>query len=267
MRRGQPPRFTLTSVPSEPITPRPAFAVGQVITNNELSQFFGGREGGIRYRGSTRRRVQRMAIIQTSTGRHPYREQREGDLLTYMGQGRKGNQQMRGRNLALAQHIAQRFPLYAFLRVADDAYECLGPAVVEDVTEGRAPDDDGKDRLVFLFAIRLFPEAPPPHPTDFLPVATQPQTNQRRRRSSAALTEIRKYEIELAHTRTWTSRAVRSRALVDAMKRLYGYRCQLCGDDNPIPHIPTEGGRSYVEAITSGAFSRLPAAIRSTECR
>src|SRR5438034_950672 len=150
--------MAVTIAPIDSPTP---FAVGQVVTNDELSQFFGGREGGIRYRGSTRSRIERMAIVQTSTGRHPYREEREGDLLTYMGQGRTGDQQMRGRNLALAQHMSQGFPLYAFLRVADDAYECLGPAVVEDVTEGRARDVDGIDRLVFLFAIRLFPDAPP----------------------------------------------------------------------------------------------------------
>lgn len=228
-------------------TDLPRFAAGQVLTNEELSDAFGGGEGGIRFRGSTMTHIDRMAIIQPSTGRHPYREQRDGDVLIYMGQGRRGDQQMTNRNLALAQHLAQGFPLFAFTRDAVDSYECLEPAVVEQVTEGRAPDDDGKDRLVYLLTIRILQDGTPQPPARILPLPTTPAGAGRRHRRAPQPKDLRKYEKELAHARTWSSRALRSRALVEALKSLYGYRCQLCGSDAAIPPIPTTGAKFYVE--------------------
>jgi hypothetical protein len=229
------------------LLPRLEFKTSQTVTNDDLSRTFGGREGGIRFRGSTSSRIDRMAIIQTSTGRHPYHEQRDGDVLLYMGQGKRGDQRMSNRNLALAQHLSQKFPLYAFEGTAIDTYRCLGRAVVEQISEARAPDEEGKDRRVYIFTLRLLNDEEPAPVNYVPPLPSRRTSSQRQPLRGSDIARLRALERELAHTTSWSDRVTRSRALVDALKELYEYRCQLCGDSELIPTIPTLGGRFYVE--------------------
>lgn len=41
--------------------------------------------------------------------------------------------------------------------------------------------------------------------------------------------------------------AYRSRKLVELLKEIYGYKCQICDENSPIPPIVLENGRCYVE--------------------
>ena len=86
---------------------------------------------------------------------HPYVEELRGDTLIYMGEGLRSDQDLRRGNLALYLHPLQKYPLYAFQRLARNVYECLGSGRVSGVSEGRALDRDNQSRRVFLFDIRL----------------------------------------------------------------------------------------------------------------
>lgn len=46
---------------------------------------------------------------------------------------------------------------------------------------------------------------------------------------------------------TETSRQKRSQRLVNLLKEMYDYKCQLCGDHPLIPNIPMDNGKNYVE--------------------
>jgi hypothetical protein len=139
-------------------------AAGVIVSNADLQVAFGKNQGGIRYRGSTKTAITRLALVikpplapgqRSGVPSHPYKEKLRGRVLTYTGEGLVGDQKMGKGNLALLQHMARPYPLFAFRRLGSNRYLCLGEGRVTGVREIRARDDHGQLRRTYVFRLAL----------------------------------------------------------------------------------------------------------------
>jgi len=139
-------------------------AAGVSVSNADLQLAFGKNQGGIRYRGSTKTAITRLALVikpprsigqRSSAPSHPYKEKLRGRVLTYTGEGLVGDQAMGRGNLALLQHMAKPYPLFVFRRLGPNRYLSLGEGRVTGVREARSRDDHGKLRRTYVFRLAL----------------------------------------------------------------------------------------------------------------
>jgi len=96
------------------------FRVGELYTHNAImSQLKVGNSGGVRVAAKSGGVVARIVLFSTS-GQNanpqeiPYQDHADGDLLTYTGTGKIGNQNLTGQNLRLTQQSSTFFPIYVF---------------------------------------------------------------------------------------------------------------------------------------------------------
>jgi hypothetical protein len=99
---------------------RPLFSVGDLYAHQEIQAGLGvGNSGGIRVALDDRRNVARVVLFSTSDQPanpkdNPYLDQAQGDILTYTGTGKIGDQALAGANLRLTEQAAGCFPIYVF---------------------------------------------------------------------------------------------------------------------------------------------------------
>jgi len=110
-----------------------SFHVGAMYSNQEISLRLNvGNAGGIRIsvgaEGRTRRLVLLTSVPQARQAReNPYHDRVEGNVLTYTGTGRQGDQELSGTNQRICEQKDNPFPIYGFLLTGSRRDAKLGP--------------------------------------------------------------------------------------------------------------------------------------------
>src|SRR5579871_3683579 len=103
--------------------------VGKLYTNDQIRFSFAVENlGGIRPALDGQGNIRHVVVLTTAqeAGRliseNPYEDRIEGDILTYTAQGRKGDQQLGGRNKRLIEQYQAPVPLLGFINVGKQTY-------------------------------------------------------------------------------------------------------------------------------------------------
>ena len=145
------------------------FEVGHFYSNEEIYKALAvGNTGGVRFKTDSTGRVERLAIFTAlATARqlleNPYHDRLEGDVLTYTGAGRAGNQTVSGVNARLVQQQDDQFPIFGFAQVGSRRDKSLGPkrwvflGLMETLRgyRERQLDIAGQMRNVWVFELRV----------------------------------------------------------------------------------------------------------------
>ncbi len=109
------------------------FQVGTSYTNDQIRFALRvGNLGGIRPSVDDRGNLRHIAIMSaTDIGRqsdysNPYSDRIEGDILTFTGTGREGDQGLVGANKRITEQIVTGIPIFGFINQGKQSYEFLG---------------------------------------------------------------------------------------------------------------------------------------------
>jgi hypothetical protein len=141
------------------------FRVGQSYSNDQIRFSLEVENlGGIRPSLDSRRNLRHVAVLTTAAGasrvhsENPYRDRIEGDILIYTAQGRKGDQDLGGRNKRLLEQYAVPVPLFGFMNVGKQEYRFLGLLELLRSYPETQVDTSGKPRRAWLFEFRIHSE-------------------------------------------------------------------------------------------------------------
>lgn len=141
------------------------FIVGQKYTNDQIGISLNVENlGGIRPAIDSKKRLRHIAImtnLSNNTAIHsenPYQDRIEADILTFTGQGKKGNQLLSGRNKRITEQFETPIPLYCFENTGRQTYTFHG--LLELLRHYQEPQiDSNKDiRNVLVFEFRIHHE-------------------------------------------------------------------------------------------------------------
>ena len=146
-----------------------SFEVGHLYSNEEVFKALSvGNTGGVRVKTNSAGSVERLAIFTAlATPRqlleNPYHDRLEGEVLTYTGAGRVGDQMVSGVNSRLVQQQAQWFPIFGFAQVGSRRDKSVGAkrwaflGLLEALRGYREKqiDKDGQLRKVWMFELRV----------------------------------------------------------------------------------------------------------------
>lgn len=127
-------------------------ALGQTLTNDQIvAAFRVGNSGGMRWSST----VRALVLIADHT-KVLYDDRWDNNVLHYTGMGRLGDQKLTGQNLRLAKQRSTSTPVHLFEVFQADQYEYRGEVeLAASVQETRQLDDNGDERNVFVFPLRL----------------------------------------------------------------------------------------------------------------
>jgi len=220
---------------------------GATYDNVALSRTLGvSTLGGIRYKRSATGDISHVVIV-TGENDHPYQDRWLGRKLLYTGEGLEGNQTLSRGNLALYNQMRKRYPIYGFQKLGVNRYRYIGMLDVVSCQTEIQPDVNRAPRQVYVFELVLRePKAPPPQPAA------------PRKKDEDILANLATIQGSLQSETLLTERYRRSRELVEELKQLYDYRCQLCDPSAPdAPEIPMRDGRRYVEVHHIKGFAEV----------
>lgn len=146
-----------------------SFAVGHLYSNEEIFNALSvGNTGGVRVKTNSAGRVERLVIFTSlATTRqlleNPYHDRLEGDVLTYTGAGRVGDQTVSGVNSRIVQQQDQQFPIFGFAQVGSRRDSSVGTkrwaflGLLETLRGYREKqiDKGGQLRNVWMFELRV----------------------------------------------------------------------------------------------------------------
>lgn len=93
---------------------------------------------------------------------------------------------------------------------------------------------------------------------DFAEDTAQRSPSATKQNDAETLKELARIQTELAKETAQVKRYKRSRELVEGLKKLYDYQCQLCSPTSvDIPQIPMRNGNSYVEVHHIKGFNEV----------
>ncbi|WP_102029175.1 YDG/SRA domain-containing protein [Salirhabdus sp. Marseille-P4669] len=229
-------------------------SVGDKFTYKEFTEVINNRGvKGIRYRTGD----PNVSIITTISGKHdnPYEDRFINDTLYYTGEGRNGDQELKFGNLRLYECQIEKTPVHVFQKVKDNHYMFLGMFRVMDYHIESQPDDNGKIRSVYTFEMKpIINEKYDDYKDSFKRIKG-------RFNEQSLIDEVMNIQgdlqkVKISNTNI-TKRYNRSRKLVENLKKLYLYECQLCDPSNPIPKIEMQNGKKYVEVHHIEGFSEV----------
>jgi len=99
---------------------RTPFALGSLYSHSEIMVLLKvGNSGGIRVSTSKNNQVARVVLFSTAEQEanpleNPYQDSTKGEILTYTGTGKIGDQNLSGQNLRITQQSISFFPIYVF---------------------------------------------------------------------------------------------------------------------------------------------------------
>lgn len=146
------------------------FKVGTSYTNDEIRfALRTGNLGGIRPSVDDQGNL-RHIVIMTSTdmGRqseyvNPYRDRIEGEILSFTGTGRSGNQGLVGANKRITEQVESAVPIFGFINRGKQCYEFLGLLELLRWYPERQLGRSRELRSVWMFEFRIhrLPETVP----------------------------------------------------------------------------------------------------------
>lgn len=152
------------------------FRIGQLYSNDQIRFSLEVENlGGIRPALDSRKNLRHVAVLTTAAeanrvhSENPYCDRIEGDILVYTAQGRKGDQDLGGRNKRLLEQYAAPVPFFGFINVGKQEYRFLGLLELLRNYQETQVDTRGEPRKVWLFEFRIHSE-PNVVPIDHAPV-------------------------------------------------------------------------------------------------
>lgn len=212
---------------------------GQTITNDQLvTAFHVGNAGGMRWSSA----LGALVIIADHT-KSLYDDRWDNDVLFYTGMGRLGDQQLTGQNQRLANHNVALTPVHLFEVFKQNHYEYRGRVeVAAPVQDARQLDDNGEDRKVFVFPLKLAGSTAVslPKAGEINQMARQRQQSMRRKSIEELLALAAVSDTGTPGKRSvMTIQYQRNDAITVLVKRLAEGICDLCVE--PAPFQTAEG--------------------------
>lgn len=144
----------------------PGLEIGQVINNNTLREIFRcGQQGGMRKSNTTN-----TLVIVTDYTRGVYHDKWIGGVLHYTGMGLSGDQDINySQNRTLNESDYNGVDVHLFEVMDPGEYTYCGRVqlVAKPYTEHQ-PDEDGRDRLVWMFPVQPVPDNDVKKPSMFV---------------------------------------------------------------------------------------------------
>ncbi|USK71257.1 helix-turn-helix domain-containing protein [Peribacillus asahii] len=227
--------------------------VGQLLTFDQLKKVTNCPTiRGIRYRANE----PELSIITStgSTSRHednPYEDRFELGSLLYTGEGRKGNQKLTSGNLRLYEAEISGQLVHVFQKLGVDQYIFLGMFQVISHHTEKQPDTSGEIRDVFIFELKPIVSK---NSDDYENILQEPSNDKLLYNLQALQSQLKNEKIS---RETLENRYKRSRTLVNILKELYDYNCQLCSTDHLIPPIFMKNGKKYIEVHHIEGFGEV----------
>jgi hypothetical protein len=146
-------------------TPITEFVVGEKYTNDQI-RFALDLEnlGGIRPAVDANKNLRHLAIMtaahtyQKNIAENPYSDRIENGVLTYTAQGRRGDQEITGRNRRILEQYSTPCPFYCFSNEGRQVYTFLGLLELLRHYQERQIDSKNELRLVWVFEFRIHSE-------------------------------------------------------------------------------------------------------------
>lgn len=191
---------------------------------NAFDTNFGARIKGITLRKNGDQ--QYIIIFSTFRGSEMYGDRKEGDLFYYTGEGMDGDQKPTPANNALAAAVFDERPVFVFQQSINNKFQYLGMASVID-----SAYVEQKGRKVFQYKIKL-------------EGVQDPEEVERANLVLHTVSDLPEpiLTVEDAKFKNVSIKA-RDKAFSDEVKKLYDYRCVVCGSRRF-----TATGRPEVEA-------------------
>jgi len=108
------------------------FSTTDLYSNEEIFKSLAvGNTGGIRIKKTPQGEIRRIAIFTSiptarQIAENPYHYRLEGDILTYTGAGKAGEQSVTGYNARIIEQEEQKFPIYAFIQIGNRRDTSIG---------------------------------------------------------------------------------------------------------------------------------------------
>ena len=134
----------------------PGYKIGQIVSNAEIVDTFGcGNMGGMRRSRSTN-----TLVLVTDYTKGLYHDKWIGGVLHYTGMGQTGDQDINwAQNRTVAESATNGIDMHLFEVLEQGQYVYCGHVeLVAPPYTDRQPDQDGKDRLVWIFPIKPVPD-------------------------------------------------------------------------------------------------------------
>ncbi len=141
------------------------FVVGEKYTNDQI-RFALDLEnlGGIRPAVDGSKNLRHLAIMtaahtyEKNIAENPYNDRIENGVLTYTAQGRRGHQEITGRNRRILEQYSAPCPFYCFANEGRQVYTFLGLLELLRHYQEQQIDSRNELRLVWVFEFRIHSE-------------------------------------------------------------------------------------------------------------
>jgi hypothetical protein len=129
--------------------------IGKLTTRAELATLLGQAGDAALRRGmfkAARGPYRNHMLLFHNEAENPYGDAHEGDVIRYVGQGLKGDQEMNGFNRMLAEHLERGIEVHYFVqpRESPGKIRYVGPVVVDQFEEVHRP---AEKRTVWIFTL------------------------------------------------------------------------------------------------------------------
>ncbi|MEH6849438.1 HNH endonuclease [Bacillus pseudomycoides] len=198
-------------------------AINEVVNNQQLCEvFLCAPQGGMRKSN----RTNTLTLISDKT--KLYDDRVEGEIYHYTGMGQTGDQKMSGQNLTLAESDQNGVEIHFFEVMKQREYTYRGQVELEGAPyQGQQKDQDGRQRLVWIFPLRLQDSN-----AKFTKISS---TKNDKQELQDEFKEIQQVE-NLSISTTEKERLIKSRIGQGKFKKLLLEReckCALCGVTDP----------------------------------
>lgn len=211
----------------------PIPAPGTVLTNDGIAEAFTvGNMGGMR-----RSRTQNHLVLISDPFKGLYQDRWEGGLLHYTGMGKLGDQSLHyAQNRTLAESRETGIRVHLLEALERHRYTYAGPVeLAGEPYQEPQPDDEGNERQVWMFPLRLTAGAVRPMPTQEQAHEVEQEKSRLARRLTDEELErrARAARADAARRPAETTTYVRDAAVAEYAKRRADGICDLC--ENPAP--------------------------------
>jgi HJR/Mrr/RecB family endonuclease len=143
-----------------------AFEVAEFYTNDQIQYSLDvGNSGGIRPKLNSDKKLDYIVLTTSQeetkkSGRNPYADSIEGDILTYTGAGLKGEQTISGVNKRLLEQMNSPIPILGFIKEDVNKYKFAGLLFLIRHYEDYQLDHEGLMRKVVIFEFQIISNIP-----------------------------------------------------------------------------------------------------------
>ncbi|WP_269897795.1 HNH endonuclease [Lysinibacillus sp. JK80] len=196
-----------------------SLAINEVVNNQQLCEvFLCAPQGGMRKSN----RTNTLTLISDKT--KLYDDKIVDDIYHYTGMGQSGDQKMSGQNLTLAESDSNGVEIHFFEVMKPREYTYRGQVeLAGEPYQGQQKDQDGRQRLVWIFPLRLIDSK-----AKFTKLPSVMEDNQELQEEFKEIQQVENLPI----SRTEKERLIKSRIGQGKFKKLLVKReckCALCG--------------------------------------